>query len=325
MVIAGLVFSVAAASSSPFPVPCAVVQCFEGRVPDTYPASSSVPVTPRVASSPTPAFLNTFTASATFAVDDETGAVVWDVSSTVSRPLASIAKLMSALVLSELPITWTATTTVIESDSDGSNTHIKVGETYSFKTLWNVALIGSSNTAIEAMVRSSGVTREQFVELMNKKAARLAMPSLHFVEPTGLDPRNVGTARDVARLLRFALKNEIIRPVLERQSVTLYPPLEKPRVVWSTNWLLTKWMPHSFVGKVVGKTGYIGDSGYNLAVRIVGSSGQAVRVVVLGAGAPEARFIEAKAIGEWLFSHVVWSNVSTSTSSTSPTSSSVRK
>ena len=246
------------------------------------------------------------TAASVFALDDETGVVLFDVSSTVARPLASLTKMMSAIILTELPMSWSATTTILEVDSDGSNSHIKVGESYSAAILWQTALIGSSNTAISALVRMSGLTNDQFVALMNAKARRLAMPSLYFVEPTGLDPRNVGTARDVARLLHFALINDAIRPVLGQEQVVLYPPKQPSRVVWNTNWLLTKWVPHTFADRVVGKTGYIGDSGYNLAVRLVGANARVIRVVIMGAALPESRFIEARTVGEWVFNHAVW-------------------
>jgi D-alanyl-D-alanine endopeptidase (penicillin-binding protein 7) len=283
---------------------CPPEQCVPNHEPFVVPAPVALPL---VNASPTPVFLGTFTASATLAVDDETGAILWDVSSTATRPLASITKLMSALILSELPVPWQATTTITEADSDGSNTHLKVGETYTLKTLWQVALVGSSNTAVNALVRMSGIPRSEFVARMNAKALRLKMTGLHFVEPTGLDPRNVGTARDVARLLRFALRNDSIRPVLERESVMLRPPgTSQPRVVWSTNWLLTQWIPHGFATPTVGKTGYIGDAGYNFTVRVADESGHALRIVVLGAGASENRFTEAKAIGEWVFGHTTW-------------------
>lgn len=301
--------------------PCVVERC-DKEIVSTVPYSTTTYYVPIITATATPEFLKAFTASATYALDDESNIVLWDVSSTVSRPLASITKLMSALILTELPIPWYATTTIVKTDSDGSNTHLKVGETYSLKTLWQVALIGSSNTAINALVRMSGVSKDNFVERMNAKAIRLNLRELHFVEPTGLDSRNVGTSQDIARLLRFALKNEAIRSVLERPSVTIYPPNEKPRIVWSTNWLLTKWIPHSFAGLAVGKTGYTDDAGYNFTVKVGNSSGHALRIVVLGSQTPESRFIEAKLVGEWVFSHAVWIPVpSTSLQVSRPSSS----
>ncbi len=291
------------------PLRCAVELC-DYKTATSHTATSTVSRPVRTVTT-TPADLQTLTAVAVVVVDDETGEVLWERSSMVERPLASITKLMTALVLSELPMRWDATTTISEIDSDGSGSHIKVGETYSLDSLWRVALIGSSNTAIQALVRMSGVSTTDFVARMNAKAQRLAMPSLHFVEPTGLDPRNVGTARDVVRLLRFALKKPEIESVLKQPQVILSPQSEQSRVVWSTNWLLTQWIPHSFAGVVVGKTGYIGDSGYNFAVRVTDKFFHRLRIVVLGTESSDARFIEARKIGEWIFTTTVWQSVST--------------
>jgi D-alanyl-D-alanine endopeptidase (penicillin-binding protein 7) len=291
------------------PLYCAVELC-SSQMTVPYSTTSTV-LQPLRTVTTTPIELQTLSAVAVVVVDDETGAVLWERASMVERPLASITKLMTALVLSELPMRWDATTTISEADSDGSGSHVKVGEIHSVIDLWRAALIGSSNTAVQALVRMSGVSSTDFVARMNAKAQRLAMPSLHFVEPTGLDPRNVGTARDVVRLLRFALKKPEIESVLKQPQMTLFPRSEQARVIWSTNWLLTKWIPHSFADSVVGKTGYIGDSGYNFAVRVTDKFSNRLRIVVLGTESSDARFVEARKIGEWIFATTVWQAVST--------------
>lgn len=284
---------------------CSPAVCPDQIAPSSTYAEPLLPL-PYTVATTTPEFLQRLTASSSFVVDDATNAILWDVSSTARHSLASLTKLMSALTLVELDIPWNATTTILAADSDGSNSHIKTGETYTLLTLWKVALIGSSNTAIKALVRQSGISSTEFVARMNAKAVRLHMPTLHFVEPTGLDPQNVGTARDIARLLRFALKNDLIATTLASSRVVVYPSRLESRIVWSTNWLLTQWIPHNFVGLAVGKTGYIGDAGYNFAVRLTDGSGHSLRVVILGASISENRFTEARRIGEWVFAHTVW-------------------
>lgn len=256
-------------------------------------------------------FNKPLTARAVLVVDDDTGNVLFKKNSTDVRPLASISKLMSALVLNQLPITWTSTTVVISQDFNDNSRQIKVGEKYTLEDLWNVALIGSSNSAILSLVRNSGLTSEQFVTRMNSTARELGLTTLRFDEPTGLSSDNLGSARDVARLLEEALKVPRIADTLRTSEYYIRPlnnnKNSKARHVWSTDWLLTRWIPHSFAkDKVIGKTGFINDSGYNFAVRFTGQNNHSIRVVILGAESNESRFTEARDLAEWIFAHYIW-------------------
>lgn len=247
------------------------------------------------------------TALAVVVVDDKTNTVLFKKNSTDIRSLASISKLMSALVLNDLPIAWDKVTFVTDTDINEDH-HLEVGDKYSLDNLWDIALVGSSNSAIQALVRNSGLTEEAFVARMNSKALELGLQTLRFVEPTGLDSRNMGTAIDVAKLLKFALE---VPKISETLSLGEYDarPLNKSdkRQVWSTNWLLTKWVPSNFNRRsVVGKTGYITDSGYNFVVRIANNKDQIVRVVVMGATSNEFRFSEARDVAEWVFENYSW-------------------
>ena len=85
------------------------------------------------------------------------------------------------MVLLDLPVTWSATATIADADYDGSDHHVQVGESFTMEDLWHVALIGSSNTAINAMVRTAGFSTDQFADLMNKKAKELSLLSARFV------------------------------------------------------------------------------------------------------------------------------------------------
>ncbi len=254
------------------------------------------------------AYTKPFSAAALLVVDVKSGSILFAKNAEEVRPLASITKLMSALVLLDLPIDWTTTTAIVEADTDGSSHHVSVGERFTAEDLWHVALIGSSNTAITALVRLSGLTEEQFVEKMNAKARTLHLTTLSFVEPTGLNSRNVGNSIDIAHLLKEALSKEKIYQVLHTGEYYAEPlGKNKKRLVWTTNWLLTNWIPSSF-GKenIVGKTGYIVESGYNFAVQISGEKERVVEAVVLGANSNESRFTEARDAVEWAFEHYVW-------------------
>ncbi len=248
------------------------------------------------------------TAEAALVVDDETNTVLYKKNSSDVRSLASISKLMSALVLNQLPIKWANTTIVTDEDYDNNSHHINVGEKYTLEDLWHIALIGSSNSAILTLVHNSGLTQEEFVARMNSYAAELGLTSLRFVEPTGLDSRNMGNAQDIAKLLKEALKVRRIADTLSIGEYFSHPAApSKSRRVWSTDWLLTKWVPSNFdADQIVGKTGYISESGYNFTVRITGKNKHAIRVVVLGSAANETRFSEARDLAEWTYTHFVW-------------------
>lgn len=241
-------------------------------------------------------------------VDDKTNAVLYQKNTSTVRSLASITKLMSALVLLDSSIDWSTTTVITEADWDSSSHHINVGEKFTAEDLWNIALVGSSNSAINTLVRIAGFSRDEFVAQMNTKAQQLKLTSLRFADPTGLDNRNMGKASDVAKLLKLALEKEKIIKTLQIKEYQAHPiGVKKQRQVWSTNWLLTHWIPSDYKStQIVGKTGYIGDSGYNFTMRVIDAAGRTLRVVVLGTASNEARFTEARDLAQWAFANYLW-------------------
>lgn len=254
------------------------------------------------------AFSATLTAYSAFAVDERSGTVLFSQNPDEIWPLASISKIMSAIVIMDLSLQWDATTSVLESDCDASSHQLNAGEVYTLEDLWSAALIGSSNSALRALVRSTGLTEEEFALRMNAKAKDLGLATLKFYEPTGLNAANVGSARDTAELLKETLRYEKIVKTLKTGEYYIRPlNREKPRRVWSTNWLLTKWMPNDFDSKnICGKTGFIGEARYNFAVRLADEGNHAVIIVVFGAESDEARFSEARDIADWIFGHYAW-------------------
>lgn len=253
-------------------------------------------------------FSEELSAASAYAIDDNTDTVLFEKNADEVRPLASITKLMSMLVLSDLPVEWATTTIIQKEDCEDNGKQIMPGEKFTMNDLWNLALIASSNGAVNALVRSTGFSQEQFVELMNRKAKDLKLTSAQFVEPTGLDAGNKANARDVAVLLKESTRfNKICKAMGTSEYYARPINSTKARRVWTTNWLLTDWIPNDFVNSdMAGKTGYIVDSGYNFTVRLSNNNGHAIRVVVLGATTTEARFTEARDIATWVFDHYLW-------------------
>jgi D-alanyl-D-alanine endopeptidase (penicillin-binding protein 7) len=252
-------------------------------------------------------FFGSSTAVSAMVVDTKTKTILFSKNTDEARPLASITKLMTAMVLLDLPINWASTTIIMDADLAGDH-HVKVDEKFTLEDLWHVALIGSSNTSINALVRSTGMTTDKFVALMNAKAKELRLFSARFDEPTGLSDKNMANALDTAKLLIDSLKFEKIYTTVQTGEYYSHPlNSNNSRRVWTTNWLLTNWIPNNFkVENIAGKTGYIDDSGYNFVVSLANEKKHGITVVVFGAATNEGRFSEARDLAQWTFDRYLW-------------------
>jgi D-alanyl-D-alanine carboxypeptidase len=274
---------------------------------DAMPLPPMPLLVPRTSSTlPDPA---SFSSAALLVEDGQSKEVLYAKNPDGARPIASITKLMSALVLLERPLDWGMATSVIPYDGL-SDTHMYAGDIFTVDEFWHAMLIGSSNKAVLTLARVSGWTEEAFVARMNEKAMEIGMEHTRFADPSGLDDRNISTARDVAILLREALREDRILSVLSLPEYTL--PVSGGRGshhMWNTNWLmLPKWIPHDF-GSIppVGKTGYTVQSGFNFAGKFTEeSTGHQLFVIALGADAHEKRFTETRDIARWVFDTYVW-------------------
>ncbi len=236
--------------------------------------------------------------------DRESGVILYSKNSYQAHPIASITKLMSALVLLEHDLNWTATTTVVGDDKIG--THIYRGDVYSLEQLWQAALVASSNKAIFTLAEYIERSENVFVERMNQKATELGMTDTHYTDPSGLDPGNVSSASDVSILLDEALRHEEITNILSMKELSLYSlKRDKEHHMWNTNWLLLNWIKHDFA-YLIGKTGYIPASGYNFAMRVGNDRGNEINVIILGAETHEGRFTQAKLAADWSFANHIW-------------------
>lgn len=228
-------------------------------------------------------------------------------------PIASLTKLAAALVVIGTNPDWGGRVTIEGDDlREGSEPILIPGETVTREELFNASLIGSSNVATAALARSTGLTADQFVARMNHVAETLGLHQTRFMEPTGLDARNVSTAREVALLARAALGDLRIRRAVLSPSVALHPiPSKSPksRVVRSTDLLVASSdllaSPYAFLG---GKTGSLGaDTGYHFAMMVEHTKlGGGIVVAVLGADTAYTRFEAARSIALWAFENYRW-------------------
>lgn len=190
------------------------------------------------------------------------------------RPMASITKLMTVLVaLEHLPLDRVVTVPAAAARVGESSLDLRAGQRLPVRDLVIGALVPSANDAATALAIATGGSVPRFVALMNRKARELGLTGTRYRNPHGLDePGHVSTARDVATLLRVALRN----PVLRRYAGSARATLSDGRVVVSTDNLIA-----AVPGIVGGKTGHTSNAGWSqVAYARVGGVG--ITAAVLG-------------------------------------------
>ena len=228
----------------------------------------------------------------------DTGEIVVSKNPNVVRPIASVTKLLSGLVLAASHAGSDELVTIIDDDKDKlkwSKSRLVVGFTAAREALFHAALCASENRAMYAVVRALGFTRPNFAEKMNGLAFSLGMAHSRFVEPTGIDPQNVSTATDLIYLVDAAAANDDVRLKTLDAGFELTSPHHRSlqmtnpdRLARSASWDL-----------VVGKTGYTVEAGRSLVARVM-IAGRPVDMVFLGAREMASVFGDASRVRQWL-------------------------
>lgn len=253
-------------------------------------------------------FQKDITAQSALVIDSESNAVLFKKNIDEVRPIGSITKLLTALTVIDLKPNWNDEVTIESADGAQGPLVVQAGDVVSRGDLLHIGLVASSNNAINALARSTGLKSEEFAARMNDKAAALGLRASHFVEPTGLDKENKSTAEDVARLVSAALAQEEIRGITSMASFKFrVHNTNKMRVARSTDLLLGARAGNSLIARVVGgKTGFIDEAGYCFAMEAEGVKKQRLIVVVLGSRDHWSRFAEAEDLAMWAFKNFEW-------------------
>lgn len=168
---------------------------------------------PAVSAAPNPAKLEVRSSSA-LVVDVKTGKTLYQKNATKVRPIASLTKLMTALVVLDAKQNLNQTITVDKGDLDRvKHTHsrIRMGTKVTRRDALHLALMSSENRMASALARHYPGGRSAFVRAMNNKARQLGMRNTHFYDSTGLSTRNVSTAQDLGKLAAAAYRQPLIR------------------------------------------------------------------------------------------------------------------
>ncbi len=202
-------------------------------------------------------------------------------------PLASLTKLMTAMVfLEQKPdLDRMVEVTPVEI-TGGGHTHLRKGDQVALGDLLHMSLMCSDNVATRVIARESGLSGDEFVARMNRKAIELGLTGSRFVEFTGLDERNVSSASDIARLLHAAAHEPLIQEITTTKSYE-FSTERRAHAIHNTNRLL--YGRYDVLG---GKTGFISEAGYCFATWIR-SQGRDLIAVVLGAPTGATRFADA--------------------------------
>jgi serine-type D-Ala-D-Ala endopeptidase (penicillin-binding protein 7) len=253
-------------------------------------------MTPRFKTDATGALVPDIRAAAAVIFNPDTGQVVWGENAQDKRSIASITKVMTAVVFLEDNPDLTQEVTVERGDVyAASTTYLRKNERITLNNVLHLTLIASDNAAARILSRVSHGGTAAFVERMNEKALELGLENTSFADPSGLNPDNLSSAYDLSRLISFASNDERIAPIMRTAEYRVQTS-RRSFNIHSTNRLVTGG-DSSVLG---GKTGFISKAGYCLATLLKLPQGNEVAVVVLGAKSNPGWFWETKHLFNWL-------------------------
>jgi len=216
------------------------------------------------------------------------------------QPIASITKLMTALVFLENNPGWDQIYKIVAADQvTGGRLNLFPGEEVTIKDLFYTSLVASDNGATAALVHATGLSEVEFVKKMNLKARQLGLDKTKFVDPIGLSDDNVSTAREVAKLARVALDQTAISAATQQSDYQFTTATGKIKKIESTDYLLFDVAPSSWQ-VLGGKTGYTDRAGYCFVGRFKDVTGRELISVILNSAGKNERFRESKSLISWV-------------------------
>jgi serine-type D-Ala-D-Ala endopeptidase (penicillin-binding protein 7) len=234
---------------------------------------------------------------AALVLDQDTNEILFAKNTQAVLPIASITKLMTALVVTDAEQSLDEVLTIGTEDIDtekGSKSRLRPGTALTREEMLHLALMSSENRAANALGRHYPGGLTAFVEAMNRKAQTLGMTNTHYVEPTGLSSRNQSSANDLALLVREADKHELIRRLSTSPAHAV--ALGRKQVQFqNTNGLVRsgQWD----IG--LQKTGYISEAGRCLVMQAQ-LAGRKLIMVLLDSAGKYSRIGDAERIRKWL-------------------------
>lgn len=235
--------------------------------------------------------------SVAYVLDQDTNEVLFSKNPQAVLPIASITKLMTALVVVESGLSMDEKLTVTDEDKDtekGTGSRLAFGTTLTRGDMLHLALMSSENRAAHALGRNYPGGLDAFVAAMNAKAQSLGMTDTHYVEPTGLSSRNQSSASDLAKLVAMTSQVPLLRDLSTSREARV--ALGKRMVQFrSTNGLLSN--PLWDIG--LQKTGFINEAGKCLVMQ-ASMAGRKLIMVFLDSSGKASRIADAERMRKWL-------------------------
>jgi len=232
-------------------------------------------------------------------INQLTGEIIYAKNTNQSTPIASVTKLMTAMVMLDAHLPMDDLLFIGDEDVDylkRTHSRLNVGTQLTRGELLQLALMSSENRAASALARNYPGGIGVFMAAMNRKAEVLGMKSTHFYDATGLDSNNVSTAEDLVKMVNAAYHYPEIRQVTTTasQEITLYGR-ENPINFVNTNSLVrgSDWV----IG--LSKTGFINEAGRCLVMQAE-ISGQPMIIVLLDSAGKQSRIGDANRIRKWI-------------------------
>jgi serine-type D-Ala-D-Ala endopeptidase (penicillin-binding protein 7) len=237
--------------------------------------------------------------SASAMVISEDGSIIYSKDAETVRPIASVTKLMTAMVILDAGLDLDEKVTVTKEDRDLiqlTGSRLEYGATLSRREMLMLAVMASENRAATALGRTFPGGMPAFVTAMNRKAAALGMRDSHFADPAGLSVDNRSTAADLARMVTAAYDYPLIRTASTTTRLEVRPYKKRgPLAYGNTNRLLKNrnWDID------VSKTGYIMEAGRCLVMR-ARIEGELLSIVLLNSYGQLTPFGDSNRLRKWL-------------------------
>lgn len=232
-------------------------------------------------------------------VDQQTGKTVYGKNTDIRSPIASITKLMTAMVVLDAQLPLDETLAIGNEDVDSlRNTHsrLQVGTKLSRELALQLALMSSENRAAATLARHYPGGFNAFVAAMNRKAVNLGMMNTHFVDSTGLNSDNTSTALDLVKMVNAAYQYPVIREMTTTGSYDVEVKRSGRQMQFkNTNMLVRSkdWQ----IG--LSKTGYINEAGHCLVMQ-ADINNKPMVIVLLDSWGKLTRIADAQRIKKWM-------------------------
>lgn len=247
---------------------------------------------------------SSITASSVYVVDVASRSTLVAKNSRTPHPLASITKLMTAMVALDRKVPMGRVVALNDADEvGGARLRVSIGTKMTVRDLLDSMLIGSANNAANALARSTRLSRADFVAAMNAKAEALGLDDTTFADPTGIEVANMSTAEEMAALGLEAFGRDAVRRATTTTKISLNLA-RATHTVKNTNDLLND--PDNGLYVMGGKTGYLEESMWNLVVKMKDSRGKPLMVVVLGSDSRAQSFKDAETVARWVWENYRW-------------------